>query len=386
MFDKNGLSASHPIMQLLYLAFFVMLGGLLLSPAFEWLWSIVSGSDFSYLKDYQSLEASDLTRLQAFTSIAFFIIPGILYLMIYHPKKLGVLNPKSLNAKFILYGFLGIFLLIPLVYLSYSINQNITLPEAFTPFMEWIKETAALAEELLKKITSRKTTSALITNFIVLAALPAIGEELVFRGILQRILVNWTKHFHIAVWLTAFLFSLLHFQFLGFLPRMILGAFLGYLYFYSGNIITAMLAHFAFNGLSVYAAYVGQDEQLEGLGDQYNWMLYIVSFCLFTLVLVMIIKKYKTWNTEQKGSTVNEFISEHFEKKTDAADWVEVYLCDQQYQAELAKTVLEQNDIESVIINRKDSAYQNFGTLAVYVLEGSKNTAEALLTEAGLAD
>jgi membrane protease YdiL (CAAX protease family) len=86
---------------------------------------------------------------------------------------------------------------------------------------------------------------------IIIALLPAIGEEVCFRSILQRIIIQITRNAMSGILITAFIFSALHFQFEGFLPRMFLGFMLGYLYWYSGSIWTSMLAHFVNNAVQV---------------------------------------------------------------------------------------------------------------------------------------
>jgi uncharacterized protein len=93
---------------------------------------------------------------------------------------------------------------------------------------------------------------------IVIGVLPAIGEEIVFRGIIQNQLFRATHNKHVAIWIAAILFSAIHFQFFGFVPRMLLGALFGYLYYWSGNLWMSVIAHFANNGFSVLAMYFYQ--------------------------------------------------------------------------------------------------------------------------------
>jgi uncharacterized protein len=67
-----------------------------------------------------------------------------------------------------------------------------------------------------------------------------------------------TKNIHVSIWFAAILFSAIHFQFFGFVPRMLLGALFGYIYYWSGNLTLAILAHFVNNGVSVLALYLHQ--------------------------------------------------------------------------------------------------------------------------------
>ena len=92
-------------------------------------------------------------------------------------------------------------------------------------------------------------------GLLVVAVLPAICEELFFRGMIQPLLLRATGSPHRAIWVTAIVFSAIHFQFFGFVPRMLLGALFGYIYYWSGNLRLAMLAHFVNNGLTVTLSY-----------------------------------------------------------------------------------------------------------------------------------
>lgn len=137
-------------------------------------------------------------------------------------------------------------------------NANIEFPGWMSGFGRWAKETEDMAAALIKSITSNLSPLAFLFTFVVVAILPAIGEELVFRGLMQRELHRAVKNPHVAIWTTAILFSAFHFQFLGFLPRMFIGAFLGYLYYWSGNLWIPILAHFFNNGLQLVGLYLFQ--------------------------------------------------------------------------------------------------------------------------------
>jgi membrane protease YdiL (CAAX protease family) len=99
-------------------------------------------------------------------------------------------------------------------------------------------------------------------GFVVIAIFAAFGEEFVFRGLIQSELLKTISNPHVAIWITAILFSAFHMQFFGFVPRMLLGAMFGYLYYWSGNLSLAMLAHFVNNGLQVIVIYLYQKGKL----------------------------------------------------------------------------------------------------------------------------
>lgn len=137
-------------------------------------------------------------------------------------------------------------------------NANFQFPEFMSGFESWARTYEDKAEELTKFMTNFDSNGEFILAFVVIAILPAIGEEFVFRGMLQQQLFKASNNIHLAIWTTAILFSAFHVQFFGFVPRMLLGALFGYLFYWSGNLWMPMLAHFVNNGFSVIALYLNQ--------------------------------------------------------------------------------------------------------------------------------
>ena len=137
-------------------------------------------------------------------------------------------------------------------------NASVEFPEWTGAFGRWAKESEEAAEAIIKSITTNLDPLTFIFTFVVVAVLPAIGEELVFRGLIQTEIVRAMKNPHVAIWVSSAIFSAVHLQFFGFFPRLLIGAFMGYLYFWSGNLWVAMLAHFVNNGLQVIGLYLNQ--------------------------------------------------------------------------------------------------------------------------------
>lgn len=137
-------------------------------------------------------------------------------------------------------------------------NYHFTFPEFLKEFETWAREREVLAEELTKFFTTFSGPGEFLVGVFVIAVLPAIGEELVFRGMIQTELFRASNNHHVAIWTSALLFSAFHMQFFGFVPRMLLGALFGYLYLWSGNLAVAMLAHFVNNGFSLLMMYLNQ--------------------------------------------------------------------------------------------------------------------------------
>lgn len=137
-------------------------------------------------------------------------------------------------------------------------NANFNFPDFARDFESWAREREDTAAELTEFLTEFGSPAELLFAIVIIAVLPAIGEEIVFRGLIQNELYRGTRNIHVAIWVAAIMFSAIHFQFFGFVPRLLLGALFGYLYYWSGNLWLAILAHFVNNGVSVVALYLYQ--------------------------------------------------------------------------------------------------------------------------------
>jgi len=141
-------------------------------------------------------------------------------------------------------------------------SSNFEFPSFLKGFEHWVceQEHAVLKTEMLNKFDS---SAELLIAFLVIAVLPGIGEELVFRGLIQNELYRGTKNIQVSIWIAAAIFSALHMQFFGFVPRLLFGALFGYLYYWSGNLSFAMLAHLIFNGVTLVFLYFYQKYSFE---------------------------------------------------------------------------------------------------------------------------
>ncbi|MEI6408269.1 MAG: CPBP family intramembrane glutamic endopeptidase [Bacteroidota bacterium] len=138
---------------------------------------------------------------------------------------------------------------IPLVLFSFSLNKMLPIPASWH-LME------SQTDEALKGLLQMNNPVELLGNLVIIALLPAIGEELVFRGVLQQQLLRRMKNPWVALLVSACVFSFIHFQFEGFLPRVLLGFILGWLYWKTQNFWVPVAAHFFNNGLQVFGQYL----------------------------------------------------------------------------------------------------------------------------------
>jgi membrane protease YdiL (CAAX protease family) len=191
--------------------------------------------------------------------------------------------PRPLRASWwLLAAALLIILILPFMTGLIAWNAGAHFPGFLHGFEEWARAKEEELKLLTAYLTQFSTSGRLLAGFVVIALVPAIAEELVFRGVIQRNLVRWFNSRHIGVWLAAAIFSAIHMQFLGFVPRMFLGLVLGYLYEWSGNILVPMAAHFTQNAFQLLIIYLAQHGQLRGDFDPEStaalpWWLMLLS-------------------------------------------------------------------------------------------------------------
>ncbi|MCH8318245.1 MAG: CPBP family intramembrane metalloprotease [Bacteroidetes bacterium] len=170
--------------------------------------------------------------------------------------KKGLRFATDLRLQPILLTIMVVILFMPLNSVIIEWNANIKFPEILSSFEQWAAEKELMLKELTNLITDFTSFPQFLLGVLVIAIIPAAGEELVFRGLIQNKLFQLTKNWHIAIWISAFLFSAIHMQFYGFFPRMLLGIIFGYLYLWSGNLLIPVIAHFVNNCFTAVIIYL----------------------------------------------------------------------------------------------------------------------------------
>ena len=209
-------------------------------------YGIFIGNEVETSKVVEDMSVDTLKWYQASSSILFFLLPAFLYVVfVFRGSYFYFLGFKKADKQnMYVLAVCAVMFTFPFVFWLGELNRMIPLPEWMTRMEE---STAKQMEDFLKV----RNWYDVYVNVIVIALLPAICEELFFRGALQRVMIHLTKNPLMGIIISAFLFSALHLQFAGFLPRMFLGIVLGILYWYSGSLWTCILAHFVFNGTQV---------------------------------------------------------------------------------------------------------------------------------------
>lgn len=200
-----------------------------------------------------------LKVLQLITTIGVFIVPALAFSFLKSGKATGYIPlTLPLSTRSVLLASMVTISALPLMSFFMELNQSVSLPSFLKDVELWMRDMEGNAEKLTLAFLKMDSPLDLMLNILIVALLPAIGEELLFRGCLQQLLIEWTKKPHLAIFIAAALFSAIHFQFMGFIPRMLIGAFLGYLFYWSGNLWYAIIGHFVNNALQVVGYYFTQ--------------------------------------------------------------------------------------------------------------------------------
>ncbi len=239
-----------------------------------------------------------LKYFQFAQSLGLFLLPSLIiaYFISYSPKDF-LLAHQSPSFTIYLMVAVSMILALPLINFIAELNAQMDLPKFMDNIERWMRQKEDFAQGITEKFVKVDSPWGLLGNLLVMAVMPALGEEFLFRGVFQRIFIHWTKNVHWGIIISAALFSFFHFQFFGFVPRMLLGLFFGYLVIWSGSIWPAVVAHFVNNGFAVTMFYFVEEEQLsqnfEKVGttsDTYYMMVLsalVVSFAIFQLKKTM---------------------------------------------------------------------------------------------------
>lgn len=198
---------------------------------------------------------NSLKLVQAFSAFGLFIFPVAVLSLFIKSNPLTSLGFVPTNWIFFPLVFFLLLFSTPILEILIKWNESLTLPESWSSFEAIIRDMETTAAERAKVFIKSTNFFGLLLNVVLVALIPALGEELMFRGWLQNLFSNWFKNIHLAIWLSAFLFSLLHFQFFGFLPRMLFGALFGYVFYWSGSLWIPILGHFLNNASVVVVNY-----------------------------------------------------------------------------------------------------------------------------------
>lgn len=198
-----------------------------------------------------------LKFFQILQTLGMFILPPLVIAFSLDDKPFRYLSLDR-RPTGLMFGIVCAIILVggPIIEWFSIVNQHLVLPSWMNQLELWMRNSEDQANEITKAFLTTKSIGGLLGNLFIVAVLPAIGEELLFRGLLQKLIKKMIGNSHLAIWITATLFSALHLQFFGFLPRLLLGALFGYLLEWTGTLWLPMIAHFINNAAGVIIFYV----------------------------------------------------------------------------------------------------------------------------------
>ncbi|AMR31050.1 hypothetical protein A0256_06230 [Mucilaginibacter sp. PAMC 26640] len=226
------------------------------------------------------------------TTVPLFVAP-VIFARYVVKEPVTYLKPY-LKAPLLLFAvaFLIMMVSMPPIEMLSNINQQMVLPKFLSGLERWMKESEAQAQKLIVLLLKMNGVGDVLKNVILIGLFTAIVEELTFRGVLQTIMLRWTKNTHAAIWVTAALFSAFHMEFYGFLPRMLLGGLFGYFVAWSGSIWPAIWGHFLNNGAAVVATYLYQQKKITvNLDDGHTFSYGVYVLCVIIIIILLLVYK-----------------------------------------------------------------------------------------------
>ncbi|PLX08205.1 MAG: hypothetical protein C0596_07895 [Marinilabiliales bacterium] len=289
-YNFNPLQKSAIMLFCIFISIMIgqMIGGIIAantnSEALQNIDSITADMDY---------EINLLKVLQLVYALFSFVIPPIIIALLFGDKLSSfLLLNKSPKILYYILIPLFIFSILPAMNLIIMWNQAISLPASMSGIEEEMIRMEESGLRMTEFMLAGSGTLGFIVNMIIMALIPAIGEELMFRGLIQKHLIEWTKKPHLAIILSAIIFSAVHMQFYGFFPRLVLGALFGYLVYYSKSLWPAIFAHFFNNAMAVIAYKLGDQSLGNSEIDSFVTTSSDIYFVIIGLVGAFFIGRY----------------------------------------------------------------------------------------------
>ncbi len=225
-----------------------------------------------------------------------FILPAIVTAIIISPLPVRFLKiESSVHLSPLIWAILAIIVSIPLMNWIVLANESIQFPESFSGLEAWMRIHENEAQASVKILLGDHSISSLCINLLLVGILAGFSEEIIFRGTLQQIFYTAKMNSHLAIWLTAFIFSAIHMQFFGFIPRLLLGAYFGYLVFWSGSLWLPIIMHALNNSIVVYSSWlheIGEGSEGDNTLNQFGATSPVLIICS-AILTIFVLKQLK---------------------------------------------------------------------------------------------
>jgi len=311
--QKALLAGMKPVEKFLFTVVILFILGL----AFQFLGAFLAAwiygfgiSEILTLGDFDDSRYVAASKLiQILGAIGTFIIPAFLFSYLYEGDLFSYYQFRNPTGKIPL--LLTILMMIAVVpFINYLAEINLRFEFPIKTVDRLLRTLEGEAEEIMSAFTATRTVWGLLVNLFMIGVLAAVGEELIFRGLLQRLLYGMVKNVHVAILITAILFSAFHFQFFSFMPRFVLGIVLGYLMFYGRSIWYPILAHFVNNTMGVIYYYFyfrgSADDMLEEIGTS-SYIPFAAVISLLVFILFFVVWYYQTGGFTNRSPLPGKF-------------------------------------------------------------------------------
>ena len=298
---KGLFAGSSPFSQLIILGFTMMAGIMLFMLAGIFLAPFILGIPYTELANVfndgaATQNLNTMRYMQVLQGIGLFIIPAFLAAYLFSKNATCYLS-LSQTASSKSFGAVLLLMLaaIPCINFLAALNEMIVFPESLSGLEQSFRDFEEAAMQLTKLFLNVDHAGGMLFNIFMIAILPALGEELIFRGLLQKIFTRWTGNHHTGIIITGFLFSLMHFQFYGFFPRWLLGVMFGYLLVWSGTLWLPIFAHFVNNAVAIIVSFLIHKgtipQKIEDFGA--TWQDVPVTIVATAICVWLLWKMYK---------------------------------------------------------------------------------------------
>lgn len=308
--NVKGLFANRsPLGKLIVLLFVVLLSTLLFSIMAILILIPFGGLPYAMqamgMAEYDGQSVLFLKFIQIVQSIGIFIVPAIIVALLISSN--GYASYLHLNTKLrldmLILAILAMFISLPIISQLTIWNSEMAFPDWLNGVESWMRQKEDQAQFITGIFLDTKTTGDLLLNILMIGIIPGIGEELLFRGVIQGIMKEWTKNDHWAIWISAILFSAIHLQFYGFVPRAILGAMFGYLYVWGKSLWLPIIAHFLNNSIAVLVYHFSNIGVMNGDPEKVGTSsLSVTLACLLCTVVLF----YVMWRISNKKIEISE--------------------------------------------------------------------------------
>lgn len=289
-----------PLVRLILSLLFTVVTGTLIFWLFVYCGSLIFATPPSEMMVIPEQGAGErqvaiLRYVQVSQQIGLFLVPSVFLAILLRRGNEPFLMMNRAPGLFsiILISALVVFI-IPVITWTGILNSQMVLPDRLSSIESMMREKEGRASEIMGFLLASGGFSGMCVNLLTLALIPAFAEEFLFRGVFQQLLIKVFRSSHAGIFLTAILFSAVHFQFYGFLPRMILGLLFGYLFLWTGSLWSAILPHFLNNAIPVVVTFLsGRNQTILQMGEE-------GSIFPFINIIISALILYYLWYLSQK--------------------------------------------------------------------------------------